>query len=345
MARAGELSDERVAAYRLRAMHLVERLPPRSHELAAFGGLQDSAPRAGLFALHARMQQVHPGAWADPSLVQIWFRMADHLVPRRDVGVFTIGALPRDPERRTALHNLADRVLRVLDGQQRRSREVTAAIPELDTPGMARLRQLSVTGKLHIRWDARTVSVLPAAPPEIDEEDARRELARRFLHWLGPATPSQLARWAAIDRADAETTWRGLGSELAPVATTYGTRMMLAADQKRLSTLRGRVVGVRLLPLGDPYLYPHAGLRVAAPPPDLAQRARRLGASDRLVNSLAGRVLLNSEILGSWGRAGTSFTVIPWRPLSDEEHDAIRGELETAAGPLGGAPQVRWLTE
>ena len=70
-------------------MHLVERPPPGSHKIAAVGGLQDSAPRAALFALHARMEHVGAGSWEDPSLVQIWFRMADYVVPRRDVGVFT----------------------------------------------------------------------------------------------------------------------------------------------------------------------------------------------------------------------------------------------------------------
>ena len=345
MATAARVSDDKVAVHRLQAMHLIERLPPGSHEVAAFGGLQDSAPRAALFALHARMQQVDPGGWEDPSLVQIWFRMADYVVPRRDVGVFTIGALPRDPGRRAALDDLADKVLRVLDGQHLSSRDVTAAIPELDTPGMGLLRQLSVTGKVNIRWDARTVAVLPAVPPDIDVEHARRELARRFLHWLGPAGPSQLAKWAGIDRSDAETTWSALGRELIPVATSQGTGMMLAADHERMSTAQGRPVGARMLPLGDPYLYPHAGLRVAAPPPDLAQRARDRGAIDRVVNSLAGRVVLDGTIVGSWGRAGASFTLIPWRRLSRHEHDEIERELETTAGPLGGAARVRWLTD
>jgi hypothetical protein len=346
MATAPIVTDERVAAHRRQVMHLLERLPPGSHERAAFGGLQDSAPRAALFALHARMQQVHPDAWEDPLLVQIWFRMADYVVPRRDVGVFTIGALPRDPERRAALHDLADSVLGVLDGEPRSSREVAAAIPELDVQGMTPLRQLSVTGKVNIRWDTRTTTVVPAAPSDIDEEDARRELARRFLHWLGPANPSQLARWAGIDRSDAEATFRALGRELVPIATARLTgTMMLASDEERMSTPQGRAVGARLLPLGDPYLSPHGGLRVAAPPPDIAQRARDFGASDRLVNSLAGRVLLDGSIVGSWGRVGASFTVIPWRPLSRQEHDEIERELETTSAPLATAPGVRWLAE
>ena len=197
-------------------------------------------------------------------------------------------------------HDVADRVLRVLDGQPRSSRDVTAAIPELDVRGMAPLRQLSVTGKVNIRWDTRTTTVIPAVPPEIDEEDALRELARRFLRWLGPARPSNLARWAGIDRSDAEATFSALGRELVPIATTHSTGMMLASDEEQMSTLQGRAVGARLLPLGDPYLSPHGGLRVAAAPPDLGQRARDLGANDRLVNSLAGRVLLDGSIVGSW---------------------------------------------
>jgi hypothetical protein len=307
--------------------------------------LQDSAPRAALFALHARMRDIHPGSWEDPALVQIWFRMADYVVPRRDVGVFTIGAMPRDPDQCALLDKITDRVLGVLDGQSRSSREVAAAIPELEPQGMRLLRQLSVTGKLHIRWDARTVTVVPAVRPDIDEEDARRELARRFLHWLGPASAFLLARWAGIARSDANTTFKALGRELVPVRTTHTTGMMLLSDEERMPALSRRASGARLLPLGDPYLSPHGGLRVAVPPPDLVQRARDLGATDRVVNSLAGRVLLDGSIVGSWGRAGTSFTVLPWRSLSRHEHDEIAGELGTTAGTLGAAPRVRWLTD
>ena len=92
------VETDQVAAYRLRANHLHERLRAGSYADAAYGGLQDSAPRASLIALHARVERTHPDAWEDPSLVQIWFRWADYVVPRRDVGVFTLGASPRDEQ-------------------------------------------------------------------------------------------------------------------------------------------------------------------------------------------------------------------------------------------------------
>ena len=326
-------------------MHLAERLPARSHAAAAFGGLQDSAPRAALFGLHARMADVDPMAWADPALVQIWFRGADYVVPRRDVGMFTIGASPRDDERRAGLDALADKVLAVLDGNPMRSRDLVAAVPELNTPGAGRLRALCVTGKLHIRWDARTVDVLPAPPLAGDEEESRRELARRFLHWLGPANALQFAKWAGVDPADARTTWNAITSECVDVATPRGTGMvMLAADEDALRTTTP-VTGVRLLNLGDPFLYPHGGLVVASAPAGLAQRARDLGATSRVVNSLGCRVVLDGELIGSWGRAGRSFTVIPWRALTRDERDLVDAEIAATALPLGAAPRVTWLDD
>ncbi len=198
---------ERLSAFRAGATHLGKRFAAGEHVQAAFGGLQDSAPRAALLALHARMEDVGPGAWEDPKLVQIWLRWADYLVPRRGVAVFTVGALPRLPAQRSALHHLADAVVSVLDGRARTTRQVAESMPELPGPTVVRLG--AVTGKVHIRWDAHTTVLVPAerAEPagtseptalyEPDEEDARRELARRFLAWLarpGPLTsPSGVA--------------------------------------------------------------------------------------------------------------------------------------------------------
>src|SRR5207248_2710187 len=68
------VDPEQVLAYRLVAMQLHRRLPAGRCDAAAFAGLQDSVPRAGLLALHARMKGVGPGTWEDAALAQIWFR-------------------------------------------------------------------------------------------------------------------------------------------------------------------------------------------------------------------------------------------------------------------------------
>ncbi|MGH3657739.1 MAG: hypothetical protein ACRDUA_13880, partial [Micromonosporaceae bacterium] len=36
--------------------HAARRLPPGSHPVAVWGGLQDTVPRAGLLGLHARVE-------------------------------------------------------------------------------------------------------------------------------------------------------------------------------------------------------------------------------------------------------------------------------------------------
>lgn len=62
---------------------------------AARAGLQDSSPRSALLSLHARVEGIQPDAWRDPILAQVFGpRGAIYVVPRSDVGVFTLGLLP-----------------------------------------------------------------------------------------------------------------------------------------------------------------------------------------------------------------------------------------------------------
>src|SRR5260221_11500878 len=104
MSAAVTLSPEQVLRYRARVSHLDAKLPAGAFAKAAWGGLQDSVPRGGVISLHARVDDTQPDSWADPSLVQIWFRGgADYIVPRAHVGVFTLGSLPPDPARAAAL--------------------------------------------------------------------------------------------------------------------------------------------------------------------------------------------------------------------------------------------------
>ncbi len=81
-------------------------------------------------------------------------------------------------------------------------------MPDLPTPTILRL--CSVTGKVHIRWDAHTTVLLPAGLAEpagtvhlcvvgVDEDEARLELARRFLAWLAPPEPLTSQSGLALD--------------------------------------------------------------------------------------------------------------------------------------------------
>jgi Winged helix DNA-binding domain len=331
-----------VGWFRARAMHLAERVPagPGCLAAAAQGGLQDTAPRAALLALAARARGVGPGSWEHPEVVQVWFRQADYLVPRADVGVFTRGTMPRDPALAAALERVADHIHSLLDGEPQTTRALMPAVPEL--PGDYWVRMTAATGRLHIRWDARFVHVLPVEAPDVDDEEARLELARRYLRWHGPADDRQFARWAGVSRADAAETWRGLGAELVPVALDGRARSLLATDEPRL-TGAAPPAGARFLPMGDPYLHLDTGTVVPPAPPAVAERQPEPGVSRRLLNSLACRVMVDGDLVASWGRAAGKLTIAPWGPLDPATRDAVDRETATMGAALGRPLTVRWL--
>src|SRR5256885_16697034 len=92
------ISRENVLAFRQRATYLHQRLPPGRLVRAAFAGLQDSAPRSAVLALHARVRDVSPSAWKDPRLAQVWGpRGAVYVVPAHDVAVFSLCRVPLLP--------------------------------------------------------------------------------------------------------------------------------------------------------------------------------------------------------------------------------------------------------
>jgi hypothetical protein len=319
-------------------MHLAQRLPASAIGEAARSGLQDSAPRAALLSLHARLHGVRPDSWEHPELAQIWFRFADYVVPRDLVGVFTVGTLPRDPAAVSALDRLADMVHRVLEGRSRPTREVTARIADLPDPLM--LRAVCATGRVHIRWDARTVRIVPAEAPAIDPEDARLELARHFLRFLGPARPEHFCKWAMLTRDDATRTWAALSPELVEIDVAGGSRFMLEADVDRMQSARPPE-GVRLLPPGEPYLYNDHDLLVRTAEREPLQPGPSL--TRRLINSLSGRILVDGEVVGAFGRVRANVAIRPWRRLNSEERMRIDAEAQLLREPLGRPPGIRWL--
>src|SRR5215510_5452171 len=107
--------------YRLVVNYLSTRLPPASYVDAAYVGLQDTAPRDALLGLHARVEACEPSALQHPGLIQTYSpRAAVNVLPADDFGVFTVGRLPRDPEARQRLEDLAEEACAALDGQELR---------------------------------------------------------------------------------------------------------------------------------------------------------------------------------------------------------------------------------
>lgn len=315
------IGRDQVLRYRARVSHLDKKLPPGSFAEATWGGLQDSVPRAGVISLHARVEDTKPDSWEDPSVVQIWFRGgADYIVPRSDAGIFTLGSSPRDPDRAAELDRLADDIHRVTEGHTMIVNEVSKLLGHAHQVG---LRVSGLTGRVHIRWDASRIWLIPVERPDIDPEDARCELARRFVHWFGPTTKAALARWTGVPAGEATQTWKAIEADLveAEVAGLAGRRFMLAADVGAMEQAE-LVSGVRLLPFDDALTKLDPELLI----PDDALRERVLPRTGQGTGYIPGAILVDGEIVGGWQRQQRKVTLHPFGRLPARVREAIEAE-------------------
>ena len=338
------LGREQVLAYRRRVGSLDRRLPYESASLrrVAWAGLQDSVPRAALLALHARVHDVGPSAWEDPSLVQVWGpRHSVFVVAAEDRGVFTLGTAPEEPARRVRGESQADRLEALLgDGTDTYS-HAGRAIGE--QPVM--LRYAGATGRVLVRWDgARQPTIRIVPRPALDLREARLELARRFLHVAGPATLAGLGWWAGMPPRIARDVLAALTPELVAVRTPVGEGWVLATDERAFradaepagATEPGSAPVVRLLSSGDPYLM--AGERELLVADDARRRALWPPAT-----VWPGGVLLDGELVGTWRRAGARMTVRPWLSLTRTEREAVAAEAASLRLPeVPGPVAVAW---
>ena len=327
-----ELTREQILTYRRSVGALDERLPPGPTSLrrAAWAGLQDSVPRAAVLSIHARVHGTGPQAWEDPSLVQLWgLRFAVYVVAAIDHAVFSLGRLPDGGEGLRTADDLARRLHLFLDGRKMTYSEVGHALGVHPNS----LRYAGPTGTLLIRWDgARQPTIWTVPPPAVDPREARLELARRYLHVFGPATPAAFAEWAGIrPRTAGRVAFDALSESLTPVRTPVGDAWILTSDEPTFRTPGGVAAPARLLPSGDAYtLVKGAERELLVPDPD--HRGRLW--TPRV---WPGAVLVGGEIVGTWRRSQTDVTVESWRRLSRAERDAV--EAEAASMPLPGIRQ------
>jgi hypothetical protein len=331
-----KLTRAQILAFRRRAGALDERLPrgARSLRSAAWAGLTDSVPRAALLSIHARVEGTQPSSWEDPSLVQVWGpRYSVYVVPARDRAVFTLGRLPHDARRRGRAEDMAARLHAFLAGRRLKDNEAQKGLGV----GNA-VKYATTTGTVLIRWEgARAPAIWTVPPPEIEPSEARRELARRYLHILGPATPQAFGDWAGVREAEARATFDALSTSLTAVRTPIGDAWILARDEPGFREPPGQPAAARLLPSGDTYyLFWGAGRELLVPDAEL--RAE-LWTS----RVWPGAVLVSGEIVGTWRRAQANLSVQPWRRLTRAERDAVEAEAQSL--PLPGVERevaVSW---
>jgi hypothetical protein len=302
---------------------------PESLQRAAWAGLQDSMPRAALLSLHARVAGVEPSTWEDPSLVQLWGpRYSTYVVAKRDFALFSLGRHPETGRSRERAERMAERLRAQLGGARMTDREVMQAL------GVGNdLRYAATTGTVAIRWEgarAPTVWVVPV--PEVDPADARRELARRYLHVFGPSDSLGFARWAGISRSAAAEAFDALEGSLLPVRSPLGDEWLLAEDEFAIRAAETVPAPARLLPSGDAYFLLDGVERELLVPGE--DQRQRLWTS----RVWPGALLVAGAIRGTWRRAQHSVRIEAWQRLSRADREAV--EAEAATLPLPGVDRV-----
>jgi len=337
------LSRSQILSFRRKSGGLSDRLPWGLEALrqAAWAGLQDSVPRAALLSIHARVSGTTPDGWEHPSLVQLWGpRFNDYVVSKQDLAVFSLGRLPISSKQFERATRTADLLHGFLQGRRMPFGEAGRAM------GVAHnsLRYAAPTGRVLMRWDGARQPViwtLPAAPPEWTPEEARRELARRYLHILGPGTAAGFAKWGGLAGAVAGAVFRELtaAKELTTVRTPAGEAWILTSDEPAFhAEPQDGSPGVRFLPSGDAFFLAWGADREILVPD--ARRRSELWTS----RVWPGALLVNGDIAGVWRRASAEVTIEPWRRLTKQERESV--ELEARSLPIPGIEgrlmQVRW---
>ncbi|MCE5291277.1 MAG: winged helix DNA-binding domain-containing protein [Nocardiaceae bacterium] len=156
------------------------------------------------------------------------------------------------------------------------------------------------------------------------EDDARRELLRRYLHCYGPSTRKDFAAWVGVYVGDVDAWWSPIEDELSAVSVLGSRAWMLSKDVGLVK--KSEVTGVRLLPPGDPYTQ----MRDRATIVDRVHHKdvwQKVGAP--------GTVLADGHIVGTWRprRSGRklAITVHSFQKLDSAVTEQIRHEADHVA--------------
>ncbi|HEV8459076.1 MAG TPA: crosslink repair DNA glycosylase YcaQ family protein [Gaiellaceae bacterium] len=321
-----KLTRNQILAFRRRTNGLDARVPRRTEALerAAHAGLQDSMPRAALLSLHARVDGIDSNILDDPALTQLWGpRYNTYAVSKRDFALFSISRYPEDEKGRAR----ADRMAKLLREHLGRKPSTDKAAGEALGFNPNAFKYAATTGTVAIRWEgARAPKIWMIPAPKIEPAEARRGLARRYLHIFGPTSAASFARWAGISRGAGATAFASLAEELIPARTPLGDEWLLASDEATIRAEPAVPAPARLLPSGDAYFLLDRDERTVLLP--RAEQRAQLWTS----RVWPGALLVDGEVRGVWRRAQHKVSVDTFGKLSRAMRDAV--ETEAATLPL-----------
>jgi hypothetical protein len=231
--------------------------------------------------------------------------------------------------------DIAARLSAVLNGTRMNLREA-ARLMGAKHPNS--LRYAAPTGTVLIRWDgSHQPDIWNVPAPEMPPHQARLELARRYLHVYGPATPAAFAQWAGIRPAGAVAAFELLGKNLIQVHTPIGEACILGQDEPLFRAAPHPPAPARFLPSGDTWFLLQGADRELLIP---EENQRRLLWTSRV---WPGALLIEGETVGTWRRAEHVVTIQLWHRLSPKQREAV--EAEAGSLPLPGINHpldIRW---
>jgi Winged helix DNA-binding domain len=177
---------------------------------------------------------------------------------------------------------------------------------------------------------------------EVDEQEALREVCRRYLRTYGPATPKDFREWFTsrqFSPADARALFDSIGNELEVVDVEEHAAFLLAGD----TDFPRSEASVRLLPEYDVYVM---GFRERDQlVPEEARRQVAAHGRGRYEGPAGVRFLMVDGIAaGLWERKKRGkrieLRVTPCRKLARAERAGIDGEAERIGAFLGLEPTL-----
>jgi Winged helix DNA-binding domain len=349
-----DLDRDQVLAYRV-AAHQLDRSVKDLLDLAVLDlGVQDTPYGSARLAIAARTSE--PPA-DDGTTVLVWStRGAPHLHRRADLAALALALWPgSDADATARISNSrikegallgtaaftagAEAMREVVTGPMTKgdvSSGVSARVPAsltYDCPvckarhiSGGLFQQVGIAAGVRLELSGSTTMVAP-----IDDRyrvpaasAGATSFARTYLRLLGPAGPSDVAKFLGTSSAEGRRAWPDGLTEV----RVAGRRAWLPDDQ--VAALRSAPAPrlVRLLPSSDPFL--QARDRDLLVP----DRARQKALFQILARP--GALLVNGEIVGGWrakmaGKKRLDVTVTPFEPLSDQVRTAIEAEASTVA--------------
>jgi hypothetical protein len=164
--------------------------------------------------------------------------------------------------------------------------------------------------------------------PSVDEADARRSLAQRFLAAYGPANVRDFCKWSGIAMAEARVVWTRIEPDLRAVTVDGETSWILQRDESALTASELETADVRLLPAFDPLLLAHAEK-------DHLVERRHYKRVYRNQGWLSPVVLVGGRIAGVWSLRATARTLVADVDLFARASRAVRGRIEEEAAAMG----------